>query len=158
MLSVPIKPAQFTLYHCSMSNELERSKQGVNHQRTPELWLFFKSEKAGLVNWVFTGEKWTTVMNTKHGQSPTIQRMHSREAEGHENSCVCSYLHCLGSFPRGGIWSESMIKTHPLRILIILSKSLLNSSCVNMYLPTDKPAKTESVHLFTSTCWCLPRH
>lgn len=158
MLLISIKPAQFTLYHCSMSEWTgKKQARGESVENTRALW-FFKSEKAGLVNWVSPGEKRITVMNTKHGLSLTMHRIHSREAVGHENSCVCSYLHCLGSFPIGGIWSESMIKTHPLRILIILSKSLLNSSCINMYLPTDMPAKTESVLLFTSTCWCLPLH
>lgn len=55
MLLVSAKPAQAPLYHCRQG--LERSKQGVTQQRKPEFWGFFKSEKAGLVNWVFAREK-----------------------------------------------------------------------------------------------------
>lgn len=32
---------------------------------------FFESEKAGLVNLEFTGEKWIAIMNTKHSLSPS---------------------------------------------------------------------------------------
>lgn len=131
-----------------MLTGLERSKQKASQQRTPEFWLLFESENQAWLTRSSLEEKWITVKNTKHSQPPTTHRMHSREAAGHENSCVWTYLHCLGSFPRGEIWAESMIKTHPLRILIILSKSLLNSSCSDMCLPTDMPMKIESVLSF----------
>lgn len=73
--------------------------------------------------------------------------MHSGEAVGHENSCVWSYLHCLGSFPRGEIWSESMIKTHPLRILIILSKGFWISHVLTCISPQTCQGK-ETVPTF----------
>lgn len=78
----------------------KKQARGDSTEKTRVLGIFQVRKKQAWLTGYLLEKKWITIMNTKHSQSPMMHRMHSSESGGRENSCVWSYLHHLGSFPR----------------------------------------------------------
>lgn len=62
---------QACLIHSLPLEEKQARDESAEKNKSSGYYQFFESEKAGLVNWEFAGEKWITVMNTKQSLSPS---------------------------------------------------------------------------------------